>query len=115
VPKMGVRIMGGKETTDPAEPSEADLMAAIPRSEREKAWREHNDGHRSSMVGSRRGSGVNTPVMEKTEEVVVGMSSATNGNGDTVVGGERPTKIFSAQSYLRYQGDKASRALELIF
>lgn len=68
VPKGGVRIMGGKETTDPSEPGTAD---------QQRAWREHNDGHRPSSRGSNRSQ----------SEV-------------------KEPKVFSAQSYLRYQGDK---------
>lgn len=78
VPKGGVRVMGGKETTDPSEPSTADLAAKNRQAASELAWREHNDGYRPS--GSRRNSG----------------RSVTE------------PKVFSAQSYLRYQGDKVS-------
>ncbi|OCF39636.1 homoserine O-acetyltransferase [Kwoniella heveanensis CBS 569] len=96
VPKGGVRIMGGKETTDPSVPSESDLASI--KSPRERAWREHNDGHRSaSGMGSRRGS----------DSVALG-SAVANGQAPNKVGtgGDKQPKIFSAQSYLRYQGDK---------
>lgn len=95
VPKGGVRIMGGPETTDPAEPSEADLA----KSPRLQAWREHNDGHRSSTVGSRRSSesAPGTPVTEKSQ---------SQGEIKLSTGADNAPKIFSAQSYLRYQGDK---------
>nr|XP_031863439.1 homoserine O-acetyltransferase [Kwoniella shandongensis]KAA5530511.1 homoserine O-acetyltransferase [Kwoniella shandongensis] len=119
VPKGGVRIMGGKETTDPSVPSESDLS----KSPRERAWREHNDGHRSSSaVMSRRGSdsgksnqgdsgegeaggaGGSSNTVTKIAEV----GGSTNGTGEKKLGtgGDGAPKIFSAQSYLRYQGDK---------
>jgi homoserine O-acetyltransferase len=99
VPKGGVRIMGGVETTNPSDPSETDLKNATPR---EVAWREHNDGHRSL---SRRSSGASqdgstrSPAekaqAEAENEILPGQ------------GGKQP-KVFNAQSYLRYQGDKVS-------
>lgn len=112
VPRMGVRIMGGRETTDPADPSEADLNTAgsmdVGSSPREKAWREHNDGHRSSsgLSVSRRGSVPGTPVGEKSVHEA-GMGNGGVG-GKLGIGEEKPPKVFSAQSYLRYQGDKVS-------
>lgn len=104
VPRGGVRIMGGPETTDPSEPSESELNSAG-----KKAWREHNDGHRSMGSGSRRGSQTSTPmgspVVEKGD--VGNMTLETSsGNGANLVAEERKPKIFSAQTYLRYQGDK---------
>ena len=95
--KMGVRIMGGRETTDPMEPSEAELA----KSPREWAWREHNDGHRSVGLGSRRSS----------ESSISTMDGAGNLEGKMGTGGDRQPKIFSAQSYLRYQGDKVGPCL----
>ena len=87
VPRGGVRIMGGAETTNPADPSQADLE----RSPSERAWREHNDGHRS---------------------VVASSSKLPPANGADKLGtGAEKTKIFSAQSYLRYQGDKVRQAV----
>jgi homoserine O-acetyltransferase len=107
VPKMGVRIMGGPETTNPADPSEVELA----RSPRERAWRAHNDGHRSSsdMTASRRGSVPSTPVVEKSSNGL-GAEGEMNGDGKVGVGGDRAPKVFSAQSYLRYQGNKVGRA-----
>ncbi|WVR06900.1 homoserine O-acetyltransferase [Kwoniella sp. DSM 27419] len=124
VPKGGVRIMGGQETTDPSLPSESDLAAKSPR---EKAWREHNDGHRSaSGMGSRRGSdsGRSRDGSEKGSEgqspkpqvkaldedkigqgVALGSMPVAVGQGGSGAAEPQP-KIFSAQSYLRYQGDK---------
>jgi homoserine O-acetyltransferase len=121
VPRGGVRIMGGPETTDPSAPSEAEL--ADPRW---MAWREHNDGHRSL---SRRGSEPKVPKATAAgagdEVKVAKVDGVENGPGASVgavkeetnglkkgekklgTGGETPGhKIFSAQSYLRYQGDK---------
>ena len=128
VPKGGVRIMGGVETTDPFVPGEADLAhgaAAQQADDRVRAWREHNDGHRSQgPAASRRGSqsskagsegsadgtpAAGTPL---TEQPIPGQTGVENGGRATKLGtgGERPQKIFSAQSYLRYQGDKVSSA-----
>jgi homoserine O-acetyltransferase len=107
VPKMGVRIMGGKETTNPLEPGEGDLRKAAEKVDgagangeedvRERAWREHNDGHRAS----RRGSEASTPGVEEIGKRL-GYSEA-----------KPQPKIFSAQSYLRYQGDKVGQILGL--
>jgi homoserine O-acetyltransferase len=110
VPKGGVRIMGGAETTDPAEPSEADLA----KSPRFKAWREHNDGHRSATL-SRRGSDLSV----KSEEGPNGVEKVLQGGGDgsgsgsSTAASDKPPKIFSAQSYLRYQGDKVGGDLTI--
>ncbi|ORY32880.1 putative homoserine O-acetyltransferase [Naematelia encephala] len=103
VPKGGVRIMGGKETTDPAEPGEADLG----RSPGWKAWREHNDGHRSAM--SRRDSGASSRDEREHSAGTSNDENGVNGNDKGGAGGSAGTtqpKVFSAQSYLRYQGDK---------
>ena len=136
VPKGGVRIMGGRETTDPLDPGEADLAIKSPR---QTAWREHNDGHRgsrrrgsetSSLAGSERGGGGAGGAGGRNrghgggseqgdgdlESVAAGSTSGSggvtlseSGNGKLGTGGERPApKVFSAQSYLRYQGDKVS-------
>ncbi|OCF61006.1 homoserine O-acetyltransferase [Kwoniella mangroviensis CBS 10435] len=114
VPKGGVRIMGGKKTTDPSSPSDSDVKLHNEETPREIAWREHNDGHRSSSnLGSRRNSdsgksststsnGMQTPELEKSLQ-----DGKVGGNGTgTGTGGDKQPKIFSAQSYLRYQGDK---------
>ena len=100
VPKGGVRIMGGPETTNPAEPSEADLA----RSPRVKAWREHNDGHKTSTSMSRRSSESSRSGREGEDS----SSGQVNGDGGETLGtgADPPPKVFSAQSYLRYQGDK---------
>ncbi|RXK39320.1 homoserine O-acetyltransferase [Tremella mesenterica] len=110
VPKGGVRIMGGPETTDPNAPGESDLA----RSPREIAWREHNDGHKISGAGpSRRGSESSTgsSVVKDGETTLIvdnikSKTQAGDGQSKLGTGGERAPKIFSAQSYLRYQGDK---------
>ena len=97
--------MGGSETTNPAEPSSADLA----RSPRERAWREHNDGHRTSSNVSRRSSETHLSGLGESHSQPA--SSSANGHHkaeeNKLVGAER-TKVFSAQSYLRYQGDKVS-------
>jgi homoserine O-acetyltransferase len=123
VPVGGVRVMGGPETSDPREPSEADLA----KSPRDDAWFAHNDGHRSSNAGgaSRRGSGngsrTGTATPERdggeggsspvVERPLTNLSLGTPGTG-LGTGGERHQKVFSAQSYLRYQGDKVGRVSE---
>ncbi|RSH88882.1 homoserine O- acetyltransferase [Saitozyma podzolica] len=149
VPKGGVRIMGGPETTDPSAPGEAEL--ADPRY---RAWKEHNDGHRSggrrgSEPVSRPGSSAGVPVLAgigaasgsglagsasdassstgeqpvpesngsvrpgdaETEAVASGVSAngggVRDGKSASGTGADRSgQKVFSAQSYLRYQGDK---------
>jgi homoserine O-acetyltransferase len=97
--------MGGRETTNPLDPGEADLA----RSPGGRALREHNDGHRGR---GRKGS-------ESSSHAGSGGAGSENGDGEGEgsgpltgklgTGGERPApKVFSAQSYLRYQGDKVS-------
>nr|XP_019011189.1 homoserine O-acetyltransferase [Kwoniella pini CBS 10737]OCF49970.1 homoserine O-acetyltransferase [Kwoniella pini CBS 10737] len=86
--------------SDPSSLSDSDFAKAQQKNSvqkdnvtaREIAWREHNDGHRSnSSTGiSRRGSDS-------------GKSSNDNKLNNE---GDKQPKIFSAQSYLRYQGDK---------
>ena len=95
VPQGGVRIMGGPQTTNPADPSESDLA----RSPRMQAWREHNDGHRTSPAQSRRGSEAGSPMFEKSQSDATADSLSASAD-------RPPPKVFSAQSYLRYQGDK---------
>lgn len=113
VPKGGVRIMGGRETTNPLDPGEADLA----RSPRLRAWTEHNDGHRgrarkgsesSSLAGSDKDVEGEGSASASAENGGLGVPSL-NKNGKLGTGGERPSpKVFSAQSYLRYQGHKVS-------
>ncbi|TYJ58717.1 homoserine O-acetyltransferase [Cryptococcus floricola] len=102
VPRGGVRIMGGPETTDPSVPSASDLV----KSPREKAWREHNDGHKGAgqRSASRRGSDLSEKGTAGNAEVV--KTEEIKAEGNNVGTGEEPPKVFSAQSYLRYQGDK---------
>jgi homoserine O-acetyltransferase len=117
VPHGGVRVMGGPETTDPSEPSDGELI-------RSPAWYQHNDGHRSfpSRTGSRattppspssptasngfpnghgRGIGQGIPLTN----INIGVPSGHDRSG-TGSGAAREPKVFNAQSYLRYQGDK---------
>lgn len=142
VPKGGVRIMGGEKTTNPFSPSDSDVLHSTQdrmQSLREIAWREHNDGHRSSTAtatssrrnsesgrssnpDSTKSSNLQTPDVEKKiilgendkigQGVALG-SAAALGNQqqqqqDSKSGASGDRKIFSAQSYLRYQGDKVS-------
>jgi homoserine O-acetyltransferase len=92
---------------------------------RDENLRAHNDGHRGRK-SSTSSSIAGTPVLEKTQEVLQEMDKAKpEGNGTAEVGltnldlsmpGGRQGKlgtgasrqVFSAQSYLRYQGDKVS-------
>ncbi|XAO21899.1 homoserine O-acetyltransferase [Cryptococcus bacillisporus CA1280] len=106
VPKGGVRIMGGQETTDPSVPSASDLAAKSPSW---RAWREHNDGHRSAGTRPVSRSGSEGPARGEGDaaQVEVVKTQEVKANGSKIgTGGEAPPKIFSAQSYLRYQGDK---------
>ena len=116
VPKGGIRIMGGAETTDPNQPGEADKDWENNEASRqgEKAWREHNDGHRP--VGVRRGSGASVNSAGSAGGIVNGDGEGQGTAQDkpklgTGAGsaGENGQKVFSAQSYLRYQGDKVCR------
>lgn len=152
VPRGGVRVMGGKETTDPSVPSEKDEQKREQAtaggnsdeddkaSLREWAWREHNDGHRGgegrrSRTGSDAGSKTRdgsaspslgsggpapgTPLPQQEDKIGAGVPLGQVGNvtpgspaqtsGKLSTGGERVPKIFSAQSYLRYQGDKVGQ------
>lgn len=132
VPKGGVRVMGGPETTDPSAASEADIASgkaaaqdgeaisttSLPsgsRTPREEAWQAHNDGHRGghhSYGISRRNTQTESedgsqgsPVAE--DRPLTNLSLGVPGSREKLgTGGERAPKVFSAQSYLRYQGDK---------
>lgn len=116
VPKGGIRIMGGAETTDPNQPGEADKDWENNEASRqgERAWREHNDGHRP--VGVRRGSGASGRSVGSGEDghgAGEGVSKEVTktgkiGTGATASAGDKGQKVFSAQTYLRYQGDKVS-------
>lgn len=106
VPQGGVRVMGGSETTDPNEPSDGEL--------RSPAWQQHNDGHRSfPSQHNSRASSPPSPTQLNGNGHGNGNGSGTNinlgvpnGNGSS----ERKPKVFNAQSYLRYQGDKVRLA-----
>lgn len=100
--------MGGRETTNPLDPGEADLA----RSPGMKAWREHNDGHRGrGRKGSESSSHAGSGGHESEHGDVDGEGEAST-SGKLGTGGERPQpKVFSAQSYLRYQGDKVNSPL----
>ncbi|WOO81115.1 Homoserine O-acetyltransferase [Vanrija pseudolonga] len=124
IPHGGVRVMGGSETTNPSDPSTAEL-------DRSSAWREHNDGHRSFPTAHRDSRAPSPTKEDGTPLTPQSLSPSSshhtvngNGNGDVApltsldlgipsgkpklgTGGDRgETKIFNAQSYLRYQGDK---------
>lgn len=128
VPVGGVRVMGGSETTDPTEPGAAEAT-------RSTAWQQHNDGHKSFPVGqySRGGTPPSPSTTSGAQqngrsnghsmqaatpadgEASPRGSEATGSNIDLGVpkgkpklgtGGSSGAKVFNAQSYLRYQGDK---------
>lgn len=71
-------------------------------SAREEAWRLHNDGHRKTK-GYR--SKATTPASASTT-----MEGPILGNTRS----KSPPTVFSAQSYLRYQGDKVRLPLALV-
>jgi homoserine O-acetyltransferase len=136
VPKGGVRVMGGAETTDPSVASEADLAAgkatsstggsisttSLPspvesgsRTPREEAWQAHNDGHRGGHLSyglSRRNTNTASEDGSESSQAaedrpLTDLSLGVPGSRAKLgTGGERAPKVFSAQSYLRYQGDK---------
>lgn len=112
VPTGGVRVMGGSETTNPLEPSEAELI-------RSPAWVEHNDGHRPNPNAKKGSPTPSSPTVSDDGKLPNG---TTNGNGHSApltnlnlgVPNGKPKlgtggtshEVFNAQSYLRYQGDK---------
>lgn len=97
----GVRVMGGTETTNPSEPSEVDI--------RSPHWKQHNDGHRSFT--SHQNSRAPSPPSPTQSTHSLRRDSANGSNIDLGIpsgigAGVRQPKVFNAQSYLRYQGDK---------
>lgn len=108
----GVRVMGGTETTNPLDPSEMDI--------RSSHWKQHNDGHRSfaSRHNSRAPSppsptqGSHSIASNGTDSKRNSVSGEHNGSNidigipSGIGAGVRQPKVFNAQSYLRYQGDK---------
>jgi homoserine O-acetyltransferase len=120
VPTGGVRVMGGTETTDPSAPSDGELT-------RSPAWHQHNDGHRSFPAASTNSNCAPSPPSSASPTSANGVApephtngkgigrgvpltniniGVPSGNGKLGTGGDRAPKIFNAQSYLRYQGDK---------
>ncbi|BEJ15459.1 hypothetical protein CspHIS471_0500640 [Cutaneotrichosporon sp. HIS471] len=98
----GVRVMGGTETTNPLEPSEVDI--------RSHHWKQHNDGHRSWAHSSQHNSRAPSPPSPNaSNRNSMDMPNGSNidlGIPSGIGAGVRQPKIFNAQSYLRYQGDK---------
>ncbi|KAL7422202.1 L-homoserine-O-acetyltransferase [Cryptotrichosporon argae] len=117
VPPGGVRIMGGPETTDPLAPGTAELEHGHGHGHehefvRSPAWRAHNDGHRPSASASAAGSASGRTSRagsvdgDAKETPLTSLDLGIPGGAKLGTGGERPPKVFNAQSYLRYQGDK---------
>lgn len=69
--------------------NQSDSTMTPPRSPSEASVAIHNDGHRSSRPGTPRSNTNDSSIVTRSGESSTGRS-----------------KIFSAQSYLRYQGDK---------
>lgn len=129
VPVGGVRVMGGTETTDPTEPGTSE-------GQRSSAWQQHNDGHKSFPADQYSHGGTppspSSPVIQQANGVANGngnghsaVAGSANGDGSSSTGSEpsgtnidlgiprgkssstsSTPKVFNAQSYLRYQGDK---------
>lgn len=73
-------------------------------------WAVHNDGHKSSR-SSRPPTGTSSPVQQPEHQFTDPQFNGTttfsaNPSPSPSSNGVRPTTYFSAQSYLRYQGDK---------
>lgn len=104
--------MGGPQTTDPAVPSDAELAG-----EASSAWAEHNDGHRSRLhrTSSRASNGNGST---DTDGASDDDASSNGRNGQRAANGgataSPSSSTFSAQSYLRYQGDKVRLHISLI-
>lgn len=91
------REMGGT-TSSSASEGEGEGSA------REEAWRLHNDGHRKAKVYRSKPA---TPAAN-----VNGAATTGEREGGILAGArpKSPPTVFSAQSYLRYQGDKVRRS-----
>lgn len=104
----------GRNVPDPTKPRNINGTEKLPTPPNEH-WAIHNDGHRggtTSRSGSRQGSPA--PVNEAEVQFMDPQFSGTKTFAPevntkpklTASGRPRPPTYFSAQSYLRYQGDK---------
>lgn len=109
----------GRNVPDPSKKQNLHGPVRMPTPPNEH-WAVHNDGHKSTR-SSRPSSAANSPTVDNSQapqsEVkytdpqfsgattfTAPTSSTTNGTNSTA--SKRPTTYFSAQSYLRYQGEK---------
>lgn len=88
----------GRNTPDPTRHRTINAPQRQPENIHEENWAVHNEGFRKGRKLAP--SGTSTPDSEN-ETSLHPSSSATSLNG-----GRRPQTFFTAQSYLRYQGDK---------
>lgn len=99
----------GRNVPDPARQQNINGGAAVaatkpPASPQHEAWAIHNDGHKnaSSARVSRTNSQIDVSAMGSSKP-----TTTTNGDVTPRPNGKRPAPTyFSAQSYLRYQGNK---------
>lgn len=100
------------------DPSKKQTVAGSPKSESQQEvnenWRIHNEGHRNPVpVSSHRSSTPSTPITPSQAEPTI-TDPQFSGDKPVALGspltttkpGRKPTTYFSAQSYLRYQGQK---------
>ncbi|KAL5342883.1 Alpha/Beta hydrolase protein [Aspergillus crustosus] len=97
----------GRNVPDPSKRQNINGTERVPTPPNEH-WAIHNDGHKGSWTPS----GRNSPAAEKTEVQYMDpqfsgtkiLSKTIDNTGKNSV--KRPATYFSAQSYLRYQGEK---------
>ncbi|GAA97340.1 hypothetical protein E5Q_04018 [Mixia osmundae IAM 14324] len=88
---------GRKHNLTPRRESSSDL--GVPRTPAERALAAHNDGHRGARIRERSSSSESITTREQPLPVSAPAPGSPGSNGDAPV-------VFSAQGYLRYQGDK---------
>lgn len=84
----------------PSSPSAASLMSDGTSSPREDNWVIHNDGHKY------RKSPISSPVITNNIEHPISRTSSSSSVSTINNNKKRAQTFFTAQSYLRYQGDK---------
>ncbi|KAK9467675.1 Alpha/Beta hydrolase protein [Lipomyces arxii] len=90
----------GRNIPDPTRHRTINAPQRLPENVREENWAVHNDGfkHGKKLAPS---TGSTTPDKEPTPPPLNHTSSSTSLNS-----GRRPQTFFTAQNYLRYQGEK---------
>lgn len=102
----------GRNVPDPSKRQNIHGMSRLPTPPNEH-WAVHNDGHKSTRLSrppSEPGSPSQPTEIKYTDPQFTGTTtytaSVSSTNTENSTSSKRPTTYFSAQSYLRYQGEK---------